>query len=137
MGTQILDLDFIGIKSSLRDAWGLLDFLQDDHEVLDVAVQEIEGFIDWKSHGRWILSAAVVACIRSVRDGWQANRTRDMRTAQYPLPAKEWRSTDVAGEWERVEEWTDLRPRRSEKHRVSGCGRGAETITSMAAIVAS
>src|SRR5260370_17123357 len=87
MGTQILDLDFIGIKSSLRDAWGLLDFLQDDHEVLDVAVQEIEGFIDWKSHGRWILSAAVVACIRSVRDGWQANRTSDMKTAQYPLPA--------------------------------------------------
>jgi hypothetical protein len=52
MGTQILDLDFIGIKSSLRDAWGLLDFLQDDEEVLDISVQKVERLVDWKSHGQ-------------------------------------------------------------------------------------
>jgi len=46
VGTQIFDIDSIRIESSLRHAWSLLDFLQNDDEVFDTAVQEIERLVN-------------------------------------------------------------------------------------------
>jgi len=50
VGTQILDLDLIGFETLSWHARRLLDFVQDDKDVFDIAVQEVKRLIYWKSH---------------------------------------------------------------------------------------
>jgi len=63
--TQILDFDLVGFEALFGHAWRVLDFLQDDEEVLDIAVQKVERLIYWESHGLLtLLSATVVVAVR-------------------------------------------------------------------------
>lgn len=48
----MLDLDLIGFEFVASNARGLLDLFKDANDLLQIAVQSVEKFVDGESHGR-------------------------------------------------------------------------------------
>lgn len=144
LGTEIFNIDSICIKSPLRDTRSLLDFVQDDHEILNIAVQKVEGFVDWESHGlAAFLSATVVVAAHALKGmagvarPWYRARHENERGPNRGVVCQPRTGSYSERGGERETERTGSCLGWLSERGLGGCTRGAEALTSTAAIVAS